>query len=94
MKYPFSYEAIIFFEDDTCYYSETGMSFADSYADAAMTIENYYGNELVKIKELELHEQNDIILLPREAIKKYIKEGNMAFSQPCDAEGNLQDDFF
>lgn len=88
MKYPFSYEAIAFSEDDS-YYSETGMSFADSYADAAAIIEGYYGDELIKIKELELHEQNDIILLPREVIKRYIKEGDMAFSQPYDAEGNL-----
>ena len=74
-KFPFSYKVIWFdglYKDPNYQYNEEcGMGFAESYADAAKKLENYYGSDLVIIKELMLHEETSLILLSEEVIKNY-----------------------
>ena len=69
--YPFSYEAVFYNEDNDEYRLEAGMSLAENYAQAAQKIEDYYGNTLMIIKNLELYEESDIITLPKSIITEY-----------------------
>lgn len=74
-KFPFSYKVIWFnyFYDDPNFkcHEDCGMGLADSYADAAKQLENYYGNDLVIIKELMLYEEAPLILLNEEVVRNY-----------------------
>lgn len=89
MRYPFSYEVIITDAYDTSnhYLKECGMGLAESFTEAMEYIEDYYGEELVAIKHLELYEAGDLIILSPKVIKNYYK-GKYS-SIPCDADGNL-----
>lgn len=74
--YPFSYSAVYFTEIDPAtglpkYLCESGMSFCDSFAEAASIIAEHYGDDLVCIKNLTLYEEDAVILLPAEAIHDY-----------------------
>lgn len=87
MKYPFSYEVIIIDAFDTTrYLKECGMGLADNFTCAMEHIEDYYGEELVAVKHLELFEDGDLIILSPKVIKNYAK-GKYS-SIPCDAKGN------
>lgn len=91
LKFPFSYKVIWFdglYKDPNYQYNEDcGMGFADSYADAAKQIEAYYGNELVIIKELMLHEENSsLIILDEDVIKKYADD-KYNIIHPCNERG-------
>lgn len=74
--YPFSYSAVIYIEIDPKtnapkYMCESGMSFCDSFAEAASIIAERYGDDLVCIKDLTLYEEDTVILLPAEIIHNY-----------------------
>lgn len=90
-KFPFSYKVIWFdeFSDNPNfkYNKDCGMGFADSYTDAARQIEDYYGNDLVTIKELTLYEENSLIILDENVIKKYADD-KYNITHPCDEKGN------
>ena len=77
-KFPFSYKVIWFdgFYDDPNFKcnEDCGMGLADSYADAARQIEDYYGGDLVIIKELMLYEEAPLIRLDEDVIKNYAEE--------------------
>lgn len=89
-KFPFSYKVIYFDEfynnPDFQYNEDCGMGLADSYADAAKQIEQYYGNDLVVIKELTLYEENSLIILDEEVIKNYANE-KYNITHPCNERG-------
>lgn len=87
--YPFSFEVILYdeFDENNDYLLTSGMGFAHSYGDAADKIDKNFGNELVKIKHLELYEENDFLLLPREVIDKYAND-KYEYEIPCDEDGN------
>ena len=87
MKCSFSYEVILF--DGNNYFSETGMSFADSYSEAASILEGFYQEDLMFIKHLELFEETPVITLPRKIVKDLEISDESAFALPCDARGNL-----
>lgn len=88
MKYPFSYEVIIIDSFNTSnYLKECGMGLADNFTDAMEYIENYYGEDLIAVKHLELFEKNDLIILSSKVIKNYVK-GKYA-GIPCDVNGDL-----
>ena len=89
--YPFSYEAVFYDEDVDEYRLEAGMSFAENYAQAAQKIEDYYGNILMIIKNLELYEENDIITLPKSVIVEYRNRRNENVSIKCDENGSEGD---
>lgn len=89
MMYPFSFEAIIYdeFTENNDYLLTSGMGFAHSYSDAADKIDKNFGDELIKIKYLELYEESDLLLLPREVIRKYAND-EYKHEIPCDKDGN------
>lgn len=92
MIYPFSFEAVCFDSVESegsvpSYYLLSGMGFAPSYADAADKIDKYCGNDLMKIKHLELYEEDTLLLLPQEVIAKYAND-EYPSQIPCDADGN------
>lgn len=74
--YPFSYSAVYYSGNDSAtgisrYRCESGMSFCDSFAEAASIIAGLYGDDLICIKDLTLYEENAVILLPTETIHNY-----------------------
>lgn len=74
--YPFSFSAVYFYEYDpnineTKYACESGMGFCNDFAEAATIISEYYGNDLISIKDLTLYEDSSVILLPAEVIHTY-----------------------
>lgn len=93
-KYPFSYSVVIFVDydqetEESRYIFESGMSLADSFADAAHILEEYYGTDLICIKSLELYEESPVILMPRINIEEYATAELGAYSIPCDERGNF-----
>ena len=89
MRYPFSYEAIIIdtLSTPNHYFKECGMGLAENFTEAIEYIENYYGEDLIAIKHLELFEESDLIILSPKVIKNYAK-GKYA-GVTCDKNGNL-----
>lgn len=91
--YPFSYFAVYYSGIDSAtntskYMCESGMSFCDSFAEAASIIAKRYGDDLVCIKDLILYDEDDVILLPAETIHNYATDmfhGNVQFR--CDGFG-------
>lgn len=92
--FPFSFTVIIYDEYDeinkiSLYKRESGMGLAESYAVAMKQLEEYYGDDLIAVKHLELHEENGIILLPEHVIEDYARaEGYYCQAPHCDAFGN------
>lgn len=87
MKCSFSYEVILF--DGKNYYSESGMSFADNFSEAASILQDFYDSELMAIQHLELFEETSVIVLPRKVVKNLEISDESSFAIPCDARGNL-----
>jgi hypothetical protein len=92
MNYPFAFSAVI--QDDCdeatrehAYVLDTGMGFADSFSQAAGIVENFYGSDLICINKLELFEDTDLLLLPKEVIDDY--RGNKYRGKSCDIDGNI-----
>ena len=87
MKYPFSYELIIIDSFNTSnYLKECGMGLADNFTDAMEYIEDYYGEDLIAVKNLELFEESNLIILSPKVIKNYAKGKYSGI--PCDVNGN------
>lgn len=92
MTYPFSFEAVCFDPlasegSIPTYNLLTGMGFATSYADAADKIDKYCGNDLMKIKTLELYEESTLLLLSKEVITKYAHD-EYPYCVLCNADGD------
>ena len=92
--YPFGFTVIIYEEYDektktSKYRRESGMGLADSYMTAAQQLDNYYGEDLLAIKHLELFEENNIILLPENIMMGYAKTNFGYMGEACDVDGNL-----
>ena len=67
---PFSFSVVVYHDynkntGESNYHRQQGMGFADSFAQAAGIIENFYGSDLISIQKLELFEDSDLILMPR-----------------------------
>ena len=99
-NYPFTFAAVVYhgYNKDTGtseYHRQQGMGFADSFAQAAGIIENFYGSDLINIQSLELFEESDIILMPQSCINDYKRREFAAegygndISAPCNADGLL-----
>ena len=93
---PFTFSVVVYrgHNHDTgesSYHRQQGMGFADSFAQAAGIVENYYGSNLISIQKLELFEDSDLILMPQTCINEYKRREFDAnyedVSKPCDAEG-------
>lgn len=74
MKYPFSFRVRGYNDGDNTYYEQCGMGICESYADAVNIIEKEFGDELMTIKHLELHESNGLIYMPYDVMKKIVTE--------------------
>ena len=87
-KYPFSYTAHCFDQlENSGYYLESGMGFAETFGEAADYVESYYGDELLTIKELTLYEESPLLILPTEIINKFTSYQNGKLAIPCDIKG-------
>lgn len=95
-NYPFTFAVVVYHGYDketntSSYHRQQGMGFADSFAQAAGIVENYYGSDLISIQKLELFEESDLILMPQSCIDEYKRRENEVnyedVSKPCDTEG-------
>ena len=95
---PFAFSVVVYhgYNKDTGesnYHRQQGMGFADSFAQAAGIIENFYGSDLINIQKLELFEDSDLILLPQSCINEYKRRETSTdyseISKPCNADGYL-----
>ena len=74
MKYPFSFRVRGYNDGDNTYYEQCGMGICESYADAVAMIEGDFGDELIAIKHLELHEAGNLIYMPYDTMKQISKD--------------------
>lgn len=99
-NYPFAFSVVVYHNYDaetqqSTYRRQQGMGFADSFAQAAGIVENYYGSDLISIEKLELFEESDLIMLPAAHVEAYRKREALSevwdqeLYAPCDANGNL-----
>ena len=88
MTYPFTYEAVIYIDDDE-YIIECGLGLATGFADAARIIEQRYDPDLICIKNLELLEADTAIIVSKEVKDKIVKEEYIDETIRCDAYGNI-----
>lgn len=90
MSYPFAYTVQIY-DDTKKYCLENGISLCDSYKDAADILEQYYGSTLIAIKHLELFEESQVIILPKDALDKITEclESYDDFAIKCDEKGKV-----
>ena len=95
---PFTFTAVVYHgynekTGESNYHRQQGMGFADSFAQAAGIVENFYGSDLISIQKLELFEESDLILMPQNCINEYKRRELGAdwskVSKPCNADGNL-----
>ena len=90
MSYPFSYTVVhIDHDNENSYLRESGMGIAQSYADAMVIIEDFYGEDLISVRKLELYEESPLIILPEQVTEDYAEASN-DYNFPkvyCDAKG-------
>lgn len=67
MRYPVSYKATIWEEDVHGERTICGITFADSFADAAKKIESYYSESLIRLS-IFLMEECEVIELPKSIV--------------------------
>ena len=84
--FPFSYKLVAYDEAEKAYSLCEGMGLCNSYTQAMQYIEDYYGKDIVSIKNLKLYEENNLILLPPSAIEQYVKTAGF-FEIPCSEDG-------
>ena len=91
MMYPFSYTIVrVDYVNENSYLRESGMGLAESYANAMAIIENFYSNDLISVRKLELYEGSPLIILPEQVTEDYAKASN-DYDFPkvfCDVNGN------
>lgn len=99
-NYPFAFSAVLYHRYDAEkqqneYRRQQGMGFADSFAQAAGIVENFYGSDLISIEKLELFDESDLLIMPAAHIDAYRRRELLSESYdselyaPCDANGNL-----
>ena len=89
MKYPFTYVVVYYYYDENIkknkYFREAGIGFADNYAEAARMLEESFGEDLVRIINIFLMEDGDLLRLPEEYIS--VIENETFEPIECDANG-------
>ena len=84
---PFSFKVISYFSDSNEYRLYTGMGLAESFTDAMKQIENDFGFDLFRVKDLTLYEDSNLIYIAEDCIKHYeTSEGECGHK--CDIDGN------
>lgn len=70
------------------FFITSGLSFADNFGEAAAILESTYGEMLKSIKNLKfVHDDQNVITLPRDIIRDYIDGEKFINEIPCDSEG-------
>lgn len=91
MKTVFAYEVVLYDTDQDnrgYFFLTSGLSFADSFGEAAAILESTYGEMLKSIKNLEfIHDDQNVITLPRDIIRDYIDGEKFVNEIPCDNKG-------
>lgn len=89
MRYPCIFDIVIYdsLADTESYNRHSGILFADSYADAARTLEQDYGNDLISIKHLELLEEANEVYLPWDILKNIVSDTYWK-GIPCNGDGD------
>lgn len=91
MKTVFAYEVVLYDTDQDNrgrFFITSGLSFADNFEEAAAILESTYGEMLKSIKNLEfIHDDQNVITLPRDIIRDYIDGKKFINEIPCDSEG-------
>ena len=70
MKYPFSYKVTYYDEISKKEKQECGISFADSFTNAAEIIEDEYREILISIDHIYLFEESSVIIVTEEEMNK------------------------
>ena len=73
MKYPFTYKVTYYDEIYEKEKQECGISFADSFTDAAEIIEDEYKETLISIDRIYLFEESSVITITEEEMNKIEK---------------------
>lgn len=89
-NFPFSFKVLGYNYDEKYYFTDTGFGIASSYAHAAKVVEEYFGDELISIKDLSLYEESPLILCSEQEIIKYQEDRYK--KTKCDKEGVPIDD--
>lgn len=89
--YTFSYKIKCCFIDDNDkpqHYIATGLGLANSYTEAAHSLEEQYGDEIIEILSIYLMDTSHIIALPEEVVEDYkLKEfPDIEYQQPIKKE--------
>ena len=91
MKTVFAYEVVLYDTDQDNrghFFITSGLSFADNFGEAAAILESTYGEMLKSIKNLKfVHDDQNVITLPRDIIRDYIDREKFINEIPCDSEG-------
>lgn len=91
MKTVFAYEVVLYNTDQDNrgrFFITSGLSFADNFGEAAAILESTYREMLKSIKNLEfIHDDQNVITLPRDIIRDYIDGEKFINEIPCDSEG-------
>lgn len=91
MKTVFAYEVVLYDTDHDYldrFFITSGLSFADNFGEAAAILESTYGEMLKSIKNLKfVHDDQNVITLPRDIIRDYIDGEKFINEIPCDNEG-------
>ena len=91
-KCPFSYTVVVYIDHEDKFYRESGMSFAETWGEAAQILDTYYGKNLVSIKHLHLYEEEDSVIIgPEKAVLEY-NPYSRNFAIPCDEKGDSLDE--
>lgn len=70
MKYPFTYKVTYYDEIFEKEKQECGISFADSFTDAAEIIEDEYKEILISIDRIYLFEESSVVIITEEEMNK------------------------
>lgn len=70
MKYPFTYKVTYYDEISEKEKRECGISFADSFTDAAEIIEDEYKETLISIDRIYLFEESSVVVITEEEMNK------------------------
>ena len=90
--YPYVFTAIVcvdFIDGKNIYAYESGMGLCSCYSDAAAQLECNYGDDLIRIRDLSLLEENNVLILDARTIKSY-EDGtfeNPSNRRYCTADG-------
>ena len=92
-KFPFTFDIVYFTEfynDRNHYRRECGFGIASSFSDAVAILERCYGDDLITINHLSLHEESELIYITPETMNTYIRQGEPGYgSYECDVFGEM-----